>query len=182
MSMAPTGVHPADQTTPADQLAGVEGPPGGLDQPGPAYVTGVKSFAIKNDAALAVFQRLGDTAVTRLFVVSSAGPGSGTAKIVGRTSGRTSLDLWVPAQVPSGSGTMIPTPAGVIFGFDEGEIQQTSNGVGNLGGAVLNVGDAVKINAESAVWVAPQPGQTIGYVYMLHAFDIPGARSGLNTD
>jgi hypothetical protein len=174
----PIGVHPQDRSVPGDQAYAHDGPKVPLDTAGVAYRKGKAPWQIDNSAALSVFQRLADAGDNGLLQVTAT---IQTLRVVGRTPGRTSLDLWVPSEVPSAGG-MITTPAGVLWGYDEGELQQTSAGFGSIGGVPMGVGDSVRITNEAGVWIATLPGASSGWCAFNHSFDTAGARGGLLVD
>lgn len=162
--LLPSGVHPLDQSMPADEAARWSDNPVPHDQ-GPLRANrGRAPWSVQSPQALAVFQRLADTLAVQ-FTVVDANQG-GTAKIVNRQPGRTRLSLWVPSSYFPG-GVLAAIPAGIMWGPDEGELQQG-------GGVPLFVGDSADVSSESSVWAGLQPGQAIGVVAWIHCWDTPG--------
>jgi hypothetical protein len=152
----PPGVHPADQSGPEELESTFH------EKSGEPYPKGRKPFAVKNAFAFPINQRAASHFRTGVIAVNANE--SGTAQVVGRLPGRVSLTLWVPNPIIVGGVSVTPT-AGVLFAPTEGEMQ------GLFGGSILNIGDSVTIESESAVHVGLIPGATVGYVQYLDLFN-----------
>ncbi len=111
--------------------------------------------------AVGTFQRLADAFAADLFACSHP------QRLVSRTRGRTSLDLWVPRQIPNGTGGLTATPAGVMVAPSRG-ILDSGRGV------PLDLGDSMEVRAEAAVWVGPLPGYSEGYLCFQHCWNPRG--------
>jgi hypothetical protein len=158
VGVLPPGVHPLDnsQVVLPGQLPDA-GDMGLLnDSPGIKFDRGRSPFGTAQEEALGVFQRLASDWSTGLVVVDVNQ--GGAVKVVGRQRGRSALQLWVPTSVIGPLGTVIATPAGVIIGPTENEVQQT------FSATILMPGDSMTVLSEGSVWAGLQPAQTVGYV------------------
>jgi len=146
--------NPGDAPVPADR------------SPHGAPTTGSRPFTTENAQAVPVFERAASDFTAQTFVVS------GPIRIVGRTPGRTSVTLAVPATDALGNAVN-----GIVFGETEGELQgDTPSGM-----AFLLAGMSVTIVTEAPVWVAPIPGGTSpGTVMAILTFNPAGGSLGAN--
>ncbi len=165
MSDLPVGVHPKDMAIPipthTGDMVGLDSNAAAPLAEGPSTAQTARRlrFASDNGDALGVFERASHEWAPRIWILSS---NDEPKQIVGRQVGRKDITLWVPATLPSGS------PLGVMIGRYPEDCYND-----NITGIVLNPGDSLTIETEAPVYAAVIPGNSLGNLYSITAFNPP---------
>ena len=128
------------------------------------------AFQVENPDAFAVFERAAHDWQPNVIIVPAAAGAS--ALLSGRVRGRKNITISVPTSYtpPGGSGSI--TPAGVLIGTDQGQVQ-------NFNGYQLNAGDSVTIASEGPVYVGPISGaSSVGVAQFIEEVNNPGGNLG----
>lgn len=160
----PPGVHPDDQAEIVSSDFGTNSPVP-PDRSRPAQpLTGRPPYSVENFQAIPVYQRASDDGDVRIVQVNANN--GGTAIACNRQRGRQRVTLSVPSLLPDG----VTVPNGVIWGFQEGDVQ----GAGNGSCGILNPGDSVTIATEAPIYLGLIANKASGAAQVLTETNIAG--------